>query len=193
MCGWVCVGVWVCGCVCVLNYFADGVMSDTDGEQLKGITIPKVFVCVCVCVGGCVCGWVGVCVGGCVWVCGFVCVCVCVLNYFADGVMSDTDREQLKGITIPKVFVCVCVCGCVCGWVGVCVGGCVWVCGFVGVCVLNYFADGVMSDTDGEQLKGITIPKVFVCVCVGGCVCGWVGVCVGGCVWVCGFVCVCVC
>ena len=58
---------------------------------------------------------------------------MCVLNYFADGVMSDTDREQLKGITIPKVFVCVCVygCGCVCGGVcggvGGCVGGCVCV------------------------------------------------------------------
>ena len=44
-------------------------------------------------------------------------------------------------------------------------------CVCVGVCVLNYFADGVMSDTDGEQLKGITIPKVFVCVCVGVWVC----------------------
>ena len=104
----------MCGCGCVLNYFADGVMSDTDREQLKGITISKVFVCGCV--GGGV--WV--------WVCGCVCGCVCVLNYFADGVMSDTDGEQLKGITIPKVFVCGCVGVCVCVGVWVCVW--VWVC-----------------------------------------------------------------
>ena len=56
MCAWVCVGVWVCGCVRRVERGAE--YEEEYGEEVRG----RVCVCLCVCPG--------------VWVRVLVCACV---------------------------------------------------------------------------------------------------------------------